>query len=1035
MRAIMVMLVMLASVTAGAQETKSWALWSANKKTLYFVRDNVDHQAGEKHNNVSIANVWKIADYNDKKQVATEKTAQWVKTAKGTCTHVVFEFSFSKARPISCKGWFNGFAQLTSISNIIHLKTNEVTDMSYMFKGCKSLKSLNLAKFNTSNVTDMSHMFDGCSGLATLNTGTLDAQNVTDMSFMFRGCASLKTLDLTDFVSSHVRNMRAMFKGCDSLTSLNLCGFNIQSVGMKNMTNMFFGCGKLVSIFIDDHIWKKVKSGQKNMFKNCQALVGADGTAVAKMNKNTIKKMNQDGKKWAHAGENGLLRLDQNFSLNGPDEIVSFWMKNKQVTSAREGDQVEVEVDVPEGNKLLNLTATCGNTPVTLTYDDDEGVYTFTMPDGPVTVTPVFEKFYTLAGNVSFDINGTAVEKAMPGELVSFAATIPEGKMVNQLTVMQGEAPVEFDDYGDGTGEFMMPNSNVTVTVTIKDAPTEYTVTGDEHMTFYVNGWEVEEGEKVSVGEIVVVEVEDPDGQRLDVLTATRGTTPITTTLDEDGNHYFTMPWGEVEVTATYMDPYALSGGQYVDFYDGGTHQIVEAFRGEKVWVDVDPDAIDGGMYLIEGNYKSDSEDVHFQKEEDGVNYYFIMPDHDVTVDAVLTKQETLVLNLLTDEATETIEGREMASLMMQWEGYLTDVKIVEKTSNDPYDYLYRHYDFNGDGKNDAVMIEKSKSSDVEPTYTMKREDGVTSLGANYCMTLRSPGFPSKYKDVLFNFGKSETVTCIFLYDGLNNNHTLMAYDGEKVNASFPDRILYKDGDWNTLCLPFDVTVAGSPLDGDGVEVKTLKEASLNDEGTLTLTFTDKETELKAGVPYLIKWKQPEPYVAFSYEHPELASDLYAPTFKNVKLNATLNPETIDELISFEGTYTLWERIDDSPSMLLLGAKNELYYPKKEIVKTEIKIGEEIIEEISENYSYLYPFRAYFQLLGGIEAIDPSLGGSIKNMVVDFGDEETGIEELKDSEIEKLKSGTWYTLQGVQLDGKPSVKGVYIYNGRKVVIK
>lgn len=1023
-RAMMVLLVMLVSVTAGA-ETKSWALWSANKKTLYFVRDNVDHQAGEKHNNVSIANVWKIADYNDKKQVATEKTAQWVKTAKGTCTHVVFESSFSKARPISCKGWFNGFAQLTSISNIIRLKTNEVTDMSYMFKGCKSLKSLNLAKFNTSNVTDMSHMFDGCSGLATLNTGTLDAQNVTDMSFMFRGCASLKTLDLTDFVSSHVTNMRAMFKGCDSLTSLNLCGFNIQSVGKKNMTNMFFGCGKLVSIFIDDHIWKKVKSGQKNMFKNCQALVGADGTAVAKMNKNTIKKMNKDGKKWAHAGENGLLRLNQKFSLNGPDEIVSFWMKNKQVTSAREGDQVEVEVDVPEGNKLLNLTATCGNTPVTLTYDNDEGVYTFTMPDGPVTVTPAFEKFYTLAGNVSFDINGTAVEKAMPGELVSFAATIPEGKMVNQLTVMQGEAPVEFDDYGDGTGEFMMPNGNVTVTVTIKDAPTEYTVTGDEHMTFYVNEWEVEEGEKVSVGEIVVVEVEDPDGQRLDVLTATRGTTPITTTLDEDGNHYFTMPWGEVEVTATYMDPYALSGGQYVDFYDGGTHQIVEAFRGEKVWVDVDLDAIDGGMYLIEGNYKSDSEDVHFQKEEDGVNYYFIMPDHDVTVDAVLTKQETLTIDLLTDDATAAINDREMANLMMQWEGYLVGLETVQNDPKNLYDYTRKiYYDFDGNGNRDVMLIETSTSESIEPTYTIQRLAGAASLGENYCLTLHSPGYPLRYKDVLFNFGKTETITGIFFYEGLNNNHTLLNYNGMTMNVSFPDRLLYKDGDWNTICLPFDLTVAGSPLDGAGVTVKTLKGASLDDEGTLTLTFTEGcETEIKAGVPYLIKWDKPAEYKTFSHEPGAVYDDLYGPTFKNVTLNTDLDPVTVDELISFEGTYTFWEYLDDAPSVLLVGAASKLYYPKHE----EGNYG-------VVNYASLNPFRAYFQLLGGIEAVDPSLGGSIKSMVMDFGEEETtGVTSMEDGR--GLMDEGWYTLQGVKLDAKPSVKGIYIYNGKKVAVQ
>ena len=41
--------------------------------------------------------------------------------------------------------------------------TSLVKKMSYMFRGCSSLVSLNLSKFITNNVTDMSHMFNGCS--------------------------------------------------------------------------------------------------------------------------------------------------------------------------------------------------------------------------------------------------------------------------------------------------------------------------------------------------------------------------------------------------------------------------------------------------------------------------------------------------------------------------------------------------------------------------------------------------------------------------------------------------------------------------------------------------------------------------------------------------------------------------------------------------------------------------------------------------------------------------------------------------------
>ena len=49
-------------------------------------------------------------------------------------------------------------------------------------------------------------------------------------------------------------------------------------------------------------------------------------------------------------------------------------------------------------------------------------------------------------------------------------------------------------------------------------------------------------------------------------------------------------------------------------------------------------------------------------------------------------------------------------------------------------------------------------------------------------------------------------------------------------------------------------------------------------------------------------------------------------------------------------------------------------------------------------------------------------------------DEATGIVELKNSRIEELKSDdAWYSLDGRKLDGKPTTKGLYIVNGKKVI--
>lgn len=79
-------------------------------------------------------------------------------------------------------------------------------------------------------------------------------------------------------------------------------------------------------------------------------------------------------------------------------------------------------------------------------------------------------------------------------------------------------------------------------------------------------------------------------------------------------------------------------------------------------------------------------------------------------------------------------------------------------------------------------------------------------------------------------------------------------YNGQGISCfTLNNRTLYKDGSWNTLCLPF-----GYVIDNDllyGAEARTLISSSFTN-GTLTLTFSDPVSELQAGVPYIIKWDE-----------------------------------------------------------------------------------------------------------------------------------------------------------------------------------
>ena len=47
---------------------------------------------------------------------------------------------------------------------------------------------------------------------------------------------------------------------------------------------------------------------------------------------------------------------------------------------------------------------------------------------------------------------------------------------------------------------------------------------------------------------------------------------------------------------------------------------------------------------------------------------------------------------------------------------------------------------------------------------------------------------------------------------------------------------------------------------------------------------------------------------------------------------------------------------------------------------------------------------------------------------------QTGIGHTETTEITE-RAGAWYSLDGRKFDGKPTQKGLYIYNGKKYVIK
>ena len=147
-------------------------------------------------------------------------------------------------------------------------------------------------------------------------------------------------------------------------------------------------------------------------------------------------------------------------------------------------------------------------------------------------------------------------------------------------------------------------------------------------------------------------------------------------------------------------------------------------------------------------------------------------------------------------------------------------------------------------------------------------------------------------------------------------------------------------------------------------------------------------------------------------------SNLVDPVFTNVTISdAKANVST--DYVDFIGTYSPVSIYTAEKTNLYLGADNKLYYPTASGFKVNA-------------------FRGYFQLKQGLTAGKPSNSNqaSVRAFKLNFGDDEaTGIISVHDSGFMVNGSDMWYTLDGRKLQGKPTQRGIYINNGKKVVIK
>lgn len=193
---------------------------------------------------------------------------------------------------------------------------------------------------------------------------------------------------------------------------------------------------------------------------------------------------------------------------------------------------------------------------------------------------------------------------------------------------------------------------------------------------------------------------------------------------------------------------------------------------------------------------------------------------------------------------------------------------------------------------------------------------------------------------------------------------------------------------WSTIVLPFDIAASDiETVFGAGASVAELTGGT-DTQIIFTTTLTDNK--MKANQPYAIKVASAFTAAAISIQPSTLQPSKEAPTqhVANWDFVGTYTNGIIPQDSYFFNSNKLWQATDDTNTIA--------------------------------------PFRAYFTYTGGVAARDI-------NFVIDG--ETTGISRPSSQPLSTTEGSSYYTLDGRKLSGKPTQKGVYIVNGKKLLKK
>ena len=665
----------------------------------------------------------------------------------------------------------------------------------------------------------------------------------------------------------------------------------------------------------------------------------------------------------------------------------------------------ETETDVTANKSDYFTIIEDGNRRVIAPKDDTD--YTITIANGIEHGT----------------LEGAATAKYM--EKVTITATPALGYRFSRLVVKDAQN----NDVASTDNSFFMPKSNVTVSAVFEQ--------GTHGTTEFAWGY-IESG-------VFVTEATIYDG--------------VTTVNLQQGKEYsIGKDYQESPEPGMgyYENTFRLDEDPYTEGrnipYSGGTGSFMMGGNG-KFRLNGDAGYYDITMTDV-GNGKWNVSILKTASQMD------VVPDQTYTGSAItpeplviagslnLTKGTDYVYSYENNENVGTAKVIAIFQGTYAWLGHVEKkFKIVKSMTNNDISITIPSQTWTGNELTPVITVKDGENVLTENTdYTVTPPSGPIQDSGNHAYTITGMGNYAGSREAMFTITPylADQFGAVYVYQDQNGKTALLegtsvepvdipSVINKTVNHVTNNRV-FTPGVASTVMLPFNYTCSGEE---GGTFYKFVGVKKENDKWVATMQETgndaNNEGTLIANTPYLFM---------------PTATEM---TFPNINGSVTLSTEGGGNCVTadpgshwtFKGTY--WFKEWNS---------NDYYYTAEEIgraygfagvAKDGINVGDFV--RVASG-AKIRPMRAYLlwndmpnaanarAQTRGTAATEEELPQSITVRLVGANGQTTAIGTLDTKTGEMtFDSEAWYTLDGVRLSGKPTKKGLYINNGRKIVIK